>query len=72
MGDFTRSVDSLKVSVDGSFESEAMIMCCDLNSPGRSVENRLVDSPMPELQLISLKPDRTTQDLVSETDTEDR
>ena len=72
MSDFARSVDSLKMSVDGSFESETMIVCRDLNSPSRPIENRLVDSPMPELQLISLKPDRTTQDLVSETDTEDR
>ncbi len=53
-------------------DRESMVLARDLDSPGNEVQHRLVQPPVPELQLVRLRPERQREQLVPETDPESR
>ena len=66
------SVLRLRLAVGGCVDREAVVVAGDGYPSGPPVLHRLVDAAVAELQLVSAEAERPAQDLVAETDAEDR
>ena len=72
MRHLTRTIDGLEMPIYRRLKGESMIMCGDLHATCNAIENRLIDSAMPELELVCLKTKCATKKLMTETNTESR